>query len=260
MESLQGKVALVTGSSGIAAATAHRLVAAGALVCVVGIDGDEVTRLTDGLNQTVDGTAVGRQADLRSVDQTDSAFAVCARDHGPLDIVVAVAGGSGRRFGDGPIHDMSAEAWSETFDLNTTPVMTTARAAVRAMADRGGSLVVVSSVLATSPAPPRFETHAYAAAKGAALALVTTLAASYASRRIRVNAVLPAVTDTPMAARAAADDEIRAYLRTKQPLTDGLIDAADVAALVAFLASDEARAITGQLIAVDGGWTVTQAV
>lgn len=260
MDSLSGQVALVTGASGIAAATARRLVSAGTAVAVVGIDADQVGGLEKQLNTVRDGSALGLQCDLRSVAQTDAAFAACAEALGPPNIVVALAGGSGRRFGDGAIETMSAEAWRETFDLNATPVMTTSRAAVRAMADRGGSLVVVSSVLAISPAPPRFETHAYAAAKGAALSLVKSLAASYAAQKIRVNAVMPAVTDTPMAARAANDAELQDYLRVKQPLTGGMISADDVAALIVFLASDEARAVTGQLIAVDGGWSVTQAV
>ena len=255
MSSFGGKVALITGSSGIAAATARRMTGHGASVCVVGIEGDEVMTLAAELGTST----LAQVADLRSVEETDAAFAACAGQLGPPDIVVAVAGGSGRRFGDGPIEEMTLDGWQGTFDLNATPVMTTTRAAVTAMKDRGGSIVVVSSVLANSPAPPRFETHAYAAAKGAAVALVTSLAASYAPHGIRVNAVLPAVTNTPMAARAADDPDIQEYLTNKQPLTGGMMEADDVAALIVFLASDDARAITGQLIAVDGGWSVSQA-
>ena len=252
-----GKVALVTGSSGIAAATARRLGAQGAAVCVVGIKAAEVAGLAAAL--TAAGTsAIGQVADLSSIEEAEAAFAACVTQLGTPDIVVAVAGGSGRRFGDGAIDQMSADAWTKTLELNATPVMTTARAGVNAMKEHGGSIVVVASVLAVSPAPPRFETHAYAAAKGAALSLVTSMAASYAPAGIRVNAVLPAVTDTPMAARAAEDAEIMAYLDKKQPLTGGLISADDVAALIVFLASDDARAITGQMIAVDAGWSVSQ--
>lgn len=255
MGSLGGKVALITGSSGIAAATARRMVERGASVCVVGIDAGEVATLSAELGSS----ALGHVADLRSIEETDAAFAACTDRFGSPDLVVAVAGGSGRSFGDGAIDEMTREAWQETLDMNATPVMTAARAAVNAMKAHGGSIVIVSSVLATSPAPPRFETHAYAAAKGAALALVTSLAASYAGRGIRVNAVLPAATNTPMAARAATDPEIQDYLARKQPLTGGMIEADDVAALITFLSSDDARAITGQLIAVDGGWSVSQA-
>ena len=259
MAELAGKVALVTGSSGIGAAVALRLAEAGAAVCVVGIDGAEVSDLAGRL-VAAEHQAVGVEADLRSTDQADEAFVACQQHLGTPNIVVAVAGGSGRQFGDGAIHELSLEAWRATFELNATPVMSTARAAVRAMAGPGGSLIVISSVLATSPAPPRFETHSYAAAKGAALALVTSLAASYAPNGVRVNAVLPGATDTPMAARAAGNEEIMSYIERKQPLTRGMVSAADVAEVVLFLAGDGSRAVTGQAIAVDGGWTVTQAV
>lgn len=258
MSSLAGKVALVTGSSGIAAATARRLAQSGAAVCVVGIEADQVATLAGSLAEG-GANAIGVEADLRTTEQTEAAFARCSERLGPPDIVVAVAGGSGRRFGDGPIGSLSLEAWRATFELNATPVMTTARAAIEAFQGRGGSLIIVSSVLALSPAPPQFETHAYAAAKGAALSLVKSLAASHAADGIRVNAVLPALTDTPMAQRAANDRAIQAYVAHKQPLVGGMLDPEDVAGPIVFLSSDEARAITGQLLAVDGGWSVSQA-
>jgi len=250
-----GKVSLVTGSSGIAAATAAALAAEGSAVYVVGIDADDVEKLVATVASS-DTPVLGRVADLRFVDQTEAAFDACLAEFGRLDNVVAIAGGSGRRHGDGPIDEMSQDAWDATLEMNLTPVMTTARSAVRAMRPSGGSLVIVSSVLALYPAPERFGTHAYAAAKGAALTLVRSLAASYLDCSVRVNAVLPAVTDTPMAARVAGDDGILSYLERKQPLTGGMLDAADVANVISFLCSDGARAITGQTIAVDGGWSV----
>lgn len=258
MPALDDSVVFVTGSSGIAAAAARRFAAAGAAVGVLGIDSAEVASLADSLRAT-GAAAFGATADLRSMEQTDAAFSICQGELGNPNAVVAVAGGSGRALGDGSIESLTLDGWHGTLDLNATPVMTTARAAIVAMRPTGGSLVIVSSVLAVSPAPPLFETHAYAAAKGAALAMVKSLAASYAADRLRVNAVLPAVTDTPMAKRAAADVAIQAYLAKKQPLVGGMLDPDDVAALILFLASDEARAITGQLIAVDGGWSVSQA-
>ncbi|NND03508.1 MAG: SDR family oxidoreductase [Acidimicrobiia bacterium] len=91
------------------------------------------------------------------------------------------------------------------------------------------------------------------------MALVTTLAASQAPNGVQVNAVLPGATATPMTARAAANEEIMSYLERKQPLTEGMVRAQDVANAVSSLAGDRSRAITGQHIPVDGGWTVTQA-
>jgi NAD(P)-dependent dehydrogenase (short-subunit alcohol dehydrogenase family) len=126
--------------------------------------------------------------------------------------------------------------------------------------NRGGSIVLVTSVLATSPVPDMFATHAYAAIKGAEIALTTSMASYYAPMHIRVNAIAPGLVDTPMARRAATDPDIVSFTGRKQPLVGGLLDAGDIASAGLFLLSDEARAITGQTIAVDGGWSVTGAV
>jgi NAD(P)-dependent dehydrogenase (short-subunit alcohol dehydrogenase family) len=83
------------------------------------------------------------------------------------------------------------------------------------------------------------------------------MAATYAPLGIRVNAVAPSVTDTPMARRAATDPVIVEFARHKQPLAGGLLDPDDVALAATYLLSDEARAVTGQLLAIDGGWSVT---
>lgn len=130
-------LAIVTGSTGIAAATARRLAREGRPVGVIGIDGETVEAMVAEVRDG-GGAAVGAVADLRHGAATDTAFGTCVDAFGTPDAVVAVAGGSGRRFGDGPIDAMTDEAWREAFDLNATTLMTTARAGVRAMA--GGSL------------------------------------------------------------------------------------------------------------------------
>jgi NAD(P)-dependent dehydrogenase (short-subunit alcohol dehydrogenase family) len=82
------------------------------------------------------------------------------------------------------------------------------------------------------------------------------MAAAYVADGIRVNLLQPGLTDTPMAARAATDPATMAYATRKQPLTGPLIDPADIARAAIFFLSDESRAITGQTLAVDGGWSV----
>jgi len=154
---------------------------------------------------------------------------------------------------------MSLEAWENTFRMNGRPAFVATSEAVRSMRGHGGSVVIVSSVLATSPAPSHFSTHAYAAAKGALNSLTISIAAYYARDGIRVNAIAPGLVDTPMAARAASDPEIVDYARRKQPLAAGLIQPDDVAGTAVFLLSDESAMLTGQVIAVDGGWSVTEA-
>jgi NAD(P)-dependent dehydrogenase (short-subunit alcohol dehydrogenase family) len=116
----------------------------------------------------------------------------------------------------------------------------------------------MGSVVALSPEPRHFATHAYATSKGAIHAFTTATAAYYAESGIRINAVAPGLVETPMSLRAQQSPEIRIYMQTKQPLAKGLIGADDVAAAVVFLLSDAARCITGEIIAIDGGWRISK--
>jgi NAD(P)-dependent dehydrogenase (short-subunit alcohol dehydrogenase family) len=119
-----------------------------------------------------------------------------------------------------------------------------------------GSILLMSSVTATDPVPEFFATHAYAAAKGATTALMTTMAATYATDGIRVNAIAPGLTDTPMARRAAGDDRLLAFAARRQPLAGAMLDPDEIAHAVVYLLSDESRVVTGQLLKIDGGWSV----
>ena len=109
----------------------------------------------------------------------------------------------------------------------------------------------MGSVTSTSPSPTYFATHAYAAAKGAIAALTRTMASYYAPKGIRVNAVSPGVTRTPMAERAASDPEIVEFIHWKQSLVGRLLEPEDIAGAAAFLLSRDALAITGQVLDVD---------
>lgn len=251
----------MTGSSGIAAAGARRFAAEGAAVGIVARNEDACAELAS-LIVADDGRVAWAVADLRDEAATVAAFASLRSELGPLDGLFAVAGGSGRKFGDGPIHEASLEGWRETLDLNGVPTFLAAREAIRAMLPpegRGGSIVIVSSVLGSDPVPSLFATHAYAAIKGAADALARTMAAYYAPHGIRVNSLAPGLVATPMSARAQGDEATTAFAARKQPLAGGFLDADAIADAALFLLSDEARQITGQRLAVDGGWSVTPA-
>lgn len=261
MSRLPDYVCVVTGATGIAAATAHRLAAEGASVFTISIDEAECEALQAALAGGGSGHGWAA-ADLTDEDATTEAFQACIDRFGTIDGLLAAAGGSGRRFGDGPAHTISLEAWQATLDLNLTTSFLSVREAIRHMLEKrepGGSVVITSSVLAEHPSPERFSTHGYATAKGAQLALVRAAAAQYAPDHIRVNAIQPGLVRTPMSVRVQEDDELLSYLAAKQPLVGGLIPPEDIANAALFLLSDESRYITGQAVAVDGGWSMTEA-
>jgi NAD(P)-dependent dehydrogenase (short-subunit alcohol dehydrogenase family) len=123
----------------------------------------------------------------------------------------------------------------------------------------GGSIVNLSSVLGLVGGDADFATHAYAASKGAAIALTQTMAAYYAPHKIRVNALAPGLVRTPMSQRAQEDKLISMYMKIKQPLAEDMIDPEEIARAAVFFLSDESRMITGQILAVDAGWSLTSA-
>ena len=259
---LRDRVCVVTGSTGIAAASARRFSAEGAAVFVISRTAEHACDLADHL--AAGGAEAGwAAADLTEEAGVDAAITAATDRFGRIDGLFAVAGGSGRRYGDGPIHELTVDGWDRTLELNLRSQALTCRAVVRQMLAQApntsgtrGSILLMGSVTATDPAPEFFATHAYAAAKGATIALMTTMAATYAKDLIRVNAVAPSLTDTPMAARAAGDRRIRAYARRKQPLAGQMMDPDEVAHAAVYFLSDESRVVTGQLLKIDGGWSV----
>ena len=264
-ERFRDHVCLVTGSTGIAAATAYRFASEGARVFIATRTEAHGVELVEGIRAT-GADAESITVDLTEVDAAQAAVDACLAAYGRIDAVFNVAGGSGRRFGDGPVHEASAAGWDATLDLNARSLFLVCGAAVRAMLGQPrdpdgvrGAILNMSSILAFDPSPAHFPTHAYAAAKGAIDALSRTMAARYAPDGIRVNTIAPALTRTPMAGRASADASTMAYVAWKQPLAGGFIEAADVAAAAAFLLSGEAARITGQTLKVDGGFSVTEA-
>lgn len=253
------RVILVTGATGIAGAAAEHLTREGASVFTVSRTEEHCRDLHERL-EAAGATHAFTAADLRDEASTVDAFAACIDRFGRIDGLLTVAGGSGRRFGDGMVHTVSLDAWHATLDLNLTTTFLSVREAIAHMLDRGGggSIAVVTSVLAEHPSPELFGTHAYAVSKGGQVALVRAAAAAYAAEGIRVNAIAPSVVLTPMSERAQDDDAITTYVRRKQPLSHGFLTPGTVASAAAYLLSSESDAVTGQVLAVDGGWSVTE--
>ncbi len=256
-----GKTILVTGSTGIAAAAARALVDEGANVFVTSRTAEHVQDLLGELGDSGFGMAV----DLTQEAAVDTIAYACVTRFGRLDGVYNVAGISGRRFGDGPLHELTLDGWQTVLANNLTSQMLVCRAAIRQMLNQEpgtngqrGVILNMSSVLARHPSPEFFATHAYAASKGAIESLSRAAAASYATHGIRVNVIAPALVATPMSARAQTDEQIMDFVARKQPLVGGALTPDDLTGTALYLLSDDSRAVTGQVIDVDGGWAVSE--
>ena len=262
MNRLSGLVCIVTGSTGIAAASAERFAEEGAAVFITSRNEEHCRDLAARV-AAHGGRVEYRAAELTDQAQVEAVVAACTAAFGRIDGLFSVAGGSGRRFGDGPIDELDGNAWDATLALNLRTQALVCRSVVGRMraqepTDAGsrGSILLMGSVTATDPVPELFGTHAYAAAKGAIAALTTAMAATYVGERIRVNAVAPSLTRTPMATRAANDERILAFARRKQPLAGEMLDPAEVAHAAVYFLSNESRTVTGQVLKIDGGWSV----
>jgi NAD(P)-dependent dehydrogenase (short-subunit alcohol dehydrogenase family) len=255
--SLDGKgLVVIGGTGGIGLSAVRAFVAAGARVVAVGLEEDLATA-----SRELGKAARFIHSDAMQPETAPNAIEECTSLFGRFDGLYHVAGGSGRRWGDGPLHEISNEGWRLTMELNLTSVFYSNRAAVRQLLARHtpGAILNLTSVLAFSPSAQHFATHSYAAAKSGIVGLTRSCAALYAPNGIRFNALAPGVVQTPMAQRAATDPRIMAFLKTKQPLDGGRIgQPSDLDAAAVFFISDASRFATGQILAIDGGWSVTE--
>lgn len=258
MGALDGKVlVIVGGTSGLGLSAARACIAAGGRVVVTGRDAIKAHSAESALGAACR-ACVG---DACQPGAAEAAVALAQSAWGRLDGLYHVAGGSGRRHGDGPLHALSDEGWDRTMEWNLRSVFLSNRAAVRALREQGsgGSIVNCGSVLGWSPSPRHFTTHAYAAAKAAIIGLTRSAAATYAPEGIRFNVLAPGLVATPMSARAQSDESILRFVRTKQPLDGGRMGLPeDLDGAVTWLLSEGSRFVTGQVLAVDGGWTVSE--
>lgn len=241
---MSARSVLVTGAaSGIGLATVDRLRADGWTVS--GLDRMPVPQ--GRCDRTV-------MADVRDATSVRDAVAELADATDGLHALVCCAGVSGSSAGDGPIGGLTAESFDAVVDINLRGATLVVAAAWESLLAHQGAVVLVSSVLGLTGGGGPFRSHAYVAAKGGLVALTRALAAEGRRDGLRVNCVAPGLVDTPMAERARSDPAVAAYVADRQPLTGGPIPPGAVAAAIAFLCSDDARAITGQVLPVDAGW------
>ncbi|MGE5249215.1 MAG: SDR family NAD(P)-dependent oxidoreductase [Bacteroidota bacterium] len=256
MSRLSDKVAIITGGgSGIGLATAQVFAREGARVIIFEVDPERAANSLPTIRGAL--APASHSVDVASPAGVEAAIAEVMRTFGRVDVLVNVAGGSGRRWGDGPADECTLEGWEKTLALNLNSVFYCCKYALQAMLRRQrGVIVNISSVLGMVGGDEDFATHAYASSKGAVISLTRSIASYYAPRGIRANVICPGLIATPMSRRAQKSEAIRARLPRLQPLTGEFGSPQDVAHAALYLASDEAAFVTGAVLPVDGGWTV----
>jgi 3-oxoacyl-[acyl-carrier protein] reductase len=241
---LTGHVAVVTGASrGIGAAVARRLAKDGAVVALLYKSNVKAAEEVAADIRRDGGRAAVFQADVADEQSVKSAMEQVVAELGRINILAHIAG----VFGAAPVGSISRQLFDEQFRVNAWSVVTTTQAALPLFASGGGSIINVSTSLVREPTNG---TAVYSASKAAVEVLTLGFAKELGARGIRVNAVAPAITRTDMTA-----DIPQPHLDHETSLTPlaRLAEPEDIADVVAFLASAEARWVTGRTLLTDGG-------
>ena len=248
---------IVGGTTGLGLSASRALVKSGWKVALLGRNADS---LESALSELGD-TALGIAADACDPGTVPELIDKTVTSFGHISALYHVAGGSARSSGDGPLHELTDEGWHRALDLNLTSLIYSNRAAIRRFRQQGkrGVILNMSSVLGFSPSPAHFATHGYAATKAAVMGFTKSIASYYAKENIRANVIAPALVETPMSERATSNESIKSYAQSKQPLDGGRIGMPeDLDAAVLYLLSEDSKYVTGQVLSVDGGWSVSE--
>jgi NAD(P)-dependent dehydrogenase (short-subunit alcohol dehydrogenase family) len=247
MRRFEQKTAVVTGAaSGIGRAAALRLAAEGARVACLDVDEAGAERTCIEIRES-GGTARAYACDVSDPDQVSAAAQAVLADFGDPHVVCNIAG----VVSAGPLEDLAFDEWQRVIGINLTGTFLVCQAFMPALKRTGGNIVNTGSRLGVNGRAYR---AAYCASKAGVHLLTKALALELADRGVRVNAVLPGATRTGLV--AAAPSSSGRELSTGAPRSPlGLGEPEDVAAAIAFIASDEMHYMTGSIVAVDGGIT-----
>ncbi|TCL71388.1 SDR family oxidoreductase [Rhizobium sp. BK251] len=253
MSRLKDKVAIITGgSTGIGEATCHRFAQEGAKVAIFDVSAEQGARVARAIEDE-GGDAAFYKVDVSNEGEVAPAIEEVVARWGKLDVLVNNAAVTGV---NKLAHEVAVDEWDRIFAINVRGVFLCTKHAVKPMMSaKAGSIVNFSSIyglIGNDDLPP------YHATKGAVLAMTKTDAVCYAPFGIRINAVHPGSTKTPLFMKAGETypgglDHYLEMMASKHPLTLG--EPVDVANCVLFLASDEARFVTGSSLVCDGGYT-----
>jgi 2-hydroxycyclohexanecarboxyl-CoA dehydrogenase len=239
------RVAVVTGgASGMGRSICEHLAARGDRVAVLDVDGDGARTVAD----TIDGKAIACPCDVVDRRSVDDAMDAVRQELGPIQILVTSAGITWFQ----PFLDVTLEAWNRVLEVNLTGTFHCIQSAIPDMVRANwGRIVTISSSSAQRGSPRMAQ---YAASKGGVIALTKTLAREFAPHQITVNNIPPSAIDTPMARRSQELGNLPDNETMAQAIPLGRLGTGDdIAATCAFLCSDEAGFITGQVIGVNGG-------
>lgn len=247
MERFKGRRALVTGAaSGIGRATAKRLAAEGAAVFCADIAAEAAAQTAKDIEAS-GGTASSGRVDVADLASCEAGVESAAAALGGLDTLVNVAG----ILRPGHTHEQDPAIFDQTIAINLAGTFYMCRSALPRLLDGGGAIVNIASAAALQGVPYN---AAYCASKAGVMGLTRSLASEYSRRNVRVNCICPGGVMTPMAAGGFTVDGLDPGLMARiAPQMQRIGEPEDIAALVAYLASDEAAYMTGSAITIDGG-------
>lgn len=245
----ENRVVFVTGgASGLGEGTARRFAKEGARLAIADINEEAAHTVAESLPD-----AIAIRTDTSDADSVEQAIAAAAEHFGRIDVIFNNAGISGEQK---PVHEMSVDNWNRVVEINGTGFFHVLKYGIAAMLKTGGGVIVNTSSTNGLIGIPNIAPYTFT--KWGVIGLTKSVAMEYAKHGIRVNAIAPTVVRTPLVEQYILDapdpDAMAKEMENFNPMP-GMPTVEDVAAAVTFLASDDARFITGHVISIDGGYT-----